>query len=422
MAEYVDTVQSTRRRRRPAPFARSEERPLIARLDWVLLAAAGGLVVFGLWAISGITRHDVPGEPDYYLTRQLVFAGVGVVLMVGAIFIDPAWYRRWKPALYGVMIGLMVLVALVGTVARGSRRWIDVSASSASSRPSSGSSCSSSSWLPSSPTAGRRIEDVRTPCWRSRWRCRPCCSSSSSPTSAAGSSIWPRSAPASSWPASAGSTWPCSAALALVAVSRAVAPARRGVEVLKPYQADRLTGFLDPDERPAAARRTTRQSITAVGAGGFSGRGVDEATQTRSTTCPSTRPTSRSRRSPSSAASSAPVLLLLYLLVVWRGLKIVTLARDAFSAIAAAGIVFALLFQIFVNIGMATGVAPVTGITLAVRERRRLLARGEPRCDRRAGGDRRPRTALAPLQETPGSEDALHGAHGVQRPCEADER
>ena len=97
MAEYVDTVQSTRRRRRPAPFARSEERPLIARLDWVLLAAAGGLVVFGLWAISGITRHDVPGEPDYYLTRQLVFAGVGVVLMVGAIFIDPAWYRRWKP-------------------------------------------------------------------------------------------------------------------------------------------------------------------------------------------------------------------------------------------------------------------------------------------------------------------------------------
>ena len=62
MAEYVDTVQTTRRRRRPAQFARQEERPLVARLDWVLLAAAGGLVAFGLWAISGITRHDVPGE------------------------------------------------------------------------------------------------------------------------------------------------------------------------------------------------------------------------------------------------------------------------------------------------------------------------------------------------------------------------
>ena len=60
----------------------------------------------------------------------------------------------------------------------------------------------------------------------------------------------------------------------------------------------------------------------------------------------------------------AAVLLLLYLLVVWRGLKIVTIARDAFSAITAAGIVFALLFQIFVNVGMTTGIAPVTGITL----------------------------------------------------------
>ena len=60
----------------------------------------------------------------------------------------------------------------------------------------------------------------------------------------------------------------------------------------------------------------------------------------------------------------AAVLLLLYLIVVWRGLKIVTVARDAFSAIVATGIVFALLFQIFVNVGMATGVAPVTGITL----------------------------------------------------------
>src|SRR5262245_2058867 len=126
MAEYVDTVQ-TRRRRRPAQFTRLDERSLVARLDWVLLAAAAGLISFGLWAISGITTHDVPGDPDYFVTRQIIFAYVGVVLMIGAIFVDPALYQRWKPGLYGLMIGLMVLVALVGTVARGSRRWIDVS-------------------------------------------------------------------------------------------------------------------------------------------------------------------------------------------------------------------------------------------------------------------------------------------------------
>jgi rod shape determining protein RodA len=42
----------------------------------------------------------------------------------------------------------------------------------------------------------------------------------------------------------------------------------------------------------------------------------------------------------------------------------VTLARDAFSAIAAGGIVFAFLFQVFVNAGMTIGIAPITGIPL----------------------------------------------------------
>jgi rod shape determining protein RodA len=50
--------------------------------------------------------------------------------------------------------------------------------------------------------------------------------------------------------------------------------------------------------------------------------------------------------------------------VVWRGFRIVTLARDAFSAIVAGGLVFALLFQIFVNVGMTMGIAPITGIPL----------------------------------------------------------
>ena len=55
---------------------------------------------------------------------------------------------------------------------------------------------------------------------------------------------------------------------------------------------------------------------------------------------------------------------MLYLLVVWRGLRIVTLAREPFSAIVAGGLVFSLLFQIFVNVGMTMGIAPITGIPL----------------------------------------------------------
>ena len=60
----------------------------------------------------------------------------------------------------------------------------------------------------------------------------------------------------------------------------------------------------------------------------------------------------------------ASILLALYLLVLWRGLRVVTVARDLYSAIVAAGIVVALLFQIFVNVGMTMGIAPITGIPL----------------------------------------------------------
>ena len=47
---------------------------LVRRLDLVLLLAAAGLVGYGLWAVSGITRFDVPGDPGYYVDRQAIAA------------------------------------------------------------------------------------------------------------------------------------------------------------------------------------------------------------------------------------------------------------------------------------------------------------------------------------------------------------
>jgi rod shape determining protein RodA len=60
----------------------------------------------------------------------------------------------------------------------------------------------------------------------------------------------------------------------------------------------------------------------------------------------------------------AGLLLMLYLLVVWRGLRIITIAREPFTAIVAGGLVIGMLFQIFVNVGMTMGIAPITGIPL----------------------------------------------------------
>jgi rod shape determining protein RodA len=138
-----------------------------------------------------------------------------------------------------------------------------------------------------------------------------------------------------------------------------------GVHVLKPYQEQRLTGFTHPDSDPAGATYNVSQSINAVGAGGVQGRGEAGATQTNLNFLPEhATDFAFASLAEQRGFVGVSILLLLYLLVVWRGLKVIAIARDAFSAIAAGGIVVAFLFQVFVNVGMCIGVAPVTGIPL----------------------------------------------------------
>ena len=157
-----------------------------------------------------------------------------------------------------------------------------------------------------------------------------------------------------------------------------------------------------------ASRRTTRagatynltQSITAVGAGGLRGRGVVGATQTGLNYLPEhATDFAFASLAEQRGFFGASILLLLYLLVVWRGLKIVAGARDLFCAIVAGGIVFMFLFQVFVNVGMTMGIAPITGIPLPFVSVggssmiTNLLAIGDP-----AGDPRAPRRTAARMR------------------------
>jgi rod shape determining protein RodA len=105
--------------------------------------------------------------------------------------------------------------------------------------------------------------------------------------------------------------------------------------------------------------------MIGVGAGGLSGRGVKGATQTNYDYLPEhATDFAFASFSEQRGFTGAALLLGLYLLVIWRALRIVTFARDAFSAIVAGGIAVAFLFQVFVNVGMTIGLAPITGIPL----------------------------------------------------------
>jgi rod shape determining protein RodA len=138
-----------------------------------------------------------------------------------------------------------------------------------------------------------------------------------------------------------------------------------GINVLKPYQAHRLTAFTHPANDPRGATYNLTQSITAVGAGGFHGRGVEGATQTRLNYLPEhATDFAFASLSEEHGFFGSSILLLLYLLVVWRALKIVASARDLYCAVVAGAIGFMFLFQVFVNSAMTMGIAPITGIPL----------------------------------------------------------
>ena len=105
--------------------------------------------------------------------------------------------------------------------------------------------------------------------------------------------------------------------------------------------------------------------MTAIGSGGFDGRGVDGASQTRLDYLPEhATDFVFASFAEQRGFVGAALLLGLYLLIVWRALRVVTVARDAFGAIVAGGIAISFLFQVFINVGMTMGVAPVTGIPL----------------------------------------------------------
>lgn len=364
MTEFAASAPTRPRGRHPkADTARAVS--FIRRLDWIMLAAVAGLVFFGLWALDGITRQDVAGNPDYYVVRQAVFAIIGSLGLVGVLFVDPSIFRRYRKAIYGLLLGMLVVVMAVGTEVRGSTRWIDVGFFQF--QPSEFGKLLLALFLAGLlAESGRRVTESRTTL--------VAIGAASIPAFLV--FLQPDIGTALVYGAIliaalffAGTRWRDLAAMAgigvlLVTLVLWAGPAL-GVEVLEPYQRDRLTAFTDPSKNPQGAAYNINQSITAVGSGGLDGRGVAGATQTRLDYLPEHETDFVfAALSEQRGFVGASILLALYLLLMWRGIRVIARASDVFAATVAGAIVFGLLFQTFVNIGMTIGIAPITGIPL----------------------------------------------------------
>jgi rod shape determining protein RodA len=134
--------------------------------------------------------------------------------------------------------------------------------------------------------------------------------------------------------------------------------------VLERYQVDRLTSFLQPSNVAGSAGYQQNQSRIAIGSGQKTGRGT-RATQGPLNFLPEDRTDfAFAVVGERWGFAGAGFVLSLYALLVWRGLRILTVAKNLYGALIAGGIVAMLLFQVFINVGMNVGIMPITGIPL----------------------------------------------------------
>lgn len=135
---------------------------------------------------------------------------------------------------------------------------------------------------------------------------------------------------------------------------------------LKGYQKKRILVFLNPDLDPHGSGYNIIQSKIAVGSGGFFGKGFLHGSQSQLGFLPEkTSDFIFSVVAEEWGFIGSILLLVLLLIIVYRGIQIALEAKDKFGALLASGITSIFFFHIFVNIGMAVGIMPVTGLPLS---------------------------------------------------------
>jgi rod shape determining protein RodA len=344
----------------PPPLVPREWR---LRLDPLLLLASLGLVVCSLISLKGATQNDIPGSPYFYVMRQAIFAGVGVVLMYGVSRMDYSRLRELRYPAYGLMIGLILLVLGIAGATRGAKSWITLPFFNF--QPSELGKV-----LLVVALSGFLVDRMRRMGRDTTARimllgllpamfvmAEPDLGSAMVYVVATLAILFVAGAPWKHF-AALGALFAVAIAIVLVA-----APAA-GVHVLKPYQVGRLTSFLHPTTNPGGEGYQQQQSKIAIGSGEKTGRGVAHATQTSLNFLPEHHTDFIfAVIGETYGFAGCAIVLSLYALLIWRGLHILTMAKNLYGALLAGGITVMLLFQLFVNIGMNVGIAPITGVT-----------------------------------------------------------
>jgi rod shape determining protein RodA len=356
LGSTVKDFRDSQERAPRSPFLRS---------DPLLFIAALGLILCSVYVVGNATQDDIAGNPNYYLVRQAAYGAVGIVFMVVLGRFDYSRMREWRWGIYVTMIGLILLVLAIGTAAKGSQRWIPLPFFNLQSSELG-------KLLLVLALAGfmverlRHLGDKETTSRILLAAIVPAMLVVAQPDLGSGL-VYLAIAVAVLFVA--GTKWTHFLVLGVLAVASVsfvlVGGPAAGIQVLKPYQTDRLTAFLHPTSDPRKQGYQLKQSINAIGSGQKTGRGPAHATQTKLDFIPEHHTDFIfAVVGEEFGFAGGALVLALYALLLWRALRVLTMAKNVFGALVAGGITAMLAFQIFVNVGMTIGIMPITGVPL----------------------------------------------------------
>ena len=336
----------------------AESKRILRRIDFPLLLSATAIVIYGLVIISSATHINTPGEERFwFVQRQGIFAVVNAIIAVFCMNFDYRGLSQHGKKLYIFNLVILLAVMLFGHAALGAQRWIQVGPISL--QPSEFSKLIMIICL------AALLED-RMGKLNTLQDLLPVAAFVGLPfilvlkqpdlgTSLVFMAIFFGMVIACGMP------WRIFSLIMVAGV--AMFPVLW--HFMKDYQKMRIMVFIDPNVDPLGSGYHIIQSKIAIGSGMLFGKGLFEGTQSQLNFLPENHTDFIFAVVGEELGFIGAVgLLLLYLIVLWRGLTIAREASDVFGRLLAVGITSMLAFHVLVNVGMTTGIMPVTGIPL----------------------------------------------------------
>jgi rod shape determining protein RodA len=360
-----------------SPIKPTEEPPAVPPrvlrlpLDPLMTLAVIGLGACSVITLKAATRNVVPGS-HYYVERQAIYLAIGFVAMLGLSRLDYARLRRHKNVIYGALLLSIFAVLGAGHSAKGAVRAINFPLFSfqASEIGKVLLIVSLSAFI---VERSRHLRERDTTVRVLIAALVPSIFVIVQPDLGSGLVYMTI---ACMLLFVAGTSWRHLAALAaLVCVAIAfvlVAAPAVGVQVLRPYQVERLTAFIHPSskvEKGEGGESTDpsyqqEESKIAIGSGGKTGQGANASQVPYGFVPESDTDFVFAAVGEKYGFLGAGIVLLLYALLLSRTLRVLVMAKDLFGSLIAAGVAAMLMFQVFVNVGMTIGIMPITGVTL----------------------------------------------------------